>query len=70
MWLKLELRESVVRLAVEDNGQGFNPGAAGGAGGNGLANMQARLAECGGRAEITSRAGQGTRILFQFPLRR
>ena len=38
------------------------------AGGNGLANMIARLAECGGQAEIISQAGQGAKLRFSFPL--
>ena len=60
-------------LIVEDNGRGFAANAPAGhsqpasdrfAHGNGLANMQRRLAEIGGRCEIQSVSGQGTKLTF------
>jgi len=54
-----------VCLEVEDNGRGFEPRRAA-LGGNGLGNMSARLAECGGRAELTSAPGRGAKIRFVF----
>lgn len=65
VWLRLKLTEDEVSVEVEDNGRGFRPDAAG-PGGNGLRNMQSRLAECGGRAQLTSAPGQGTRLRFVF----
>jgi signal transduction histidine kinase len=64
-------------LGVEDDGCGFaaetptsqperEPDRL--ASGNGLANMRRRLAEVGGRCEITSAPGQGTRIRFVVPV--
>ena len=54
-------------MAVEDNGRGFEPAAVT-APGNGLDNMRERLEAMGGRAEIDSRAGQGTTVRFDLPL--
>ena len=68
VWLRLALADSEVRLDIEDNGRGFSAQQAGSLG-NGLDNMKARLAECGGQAEIISQPGKGTRLRFHFPLR-
>jgi ligand-binding sensor domain-containing protein/signal transduction histidine kinase len=63
-------------IVVADNGAGFDPSPGGtdvpnaSAGfGNGLGNMQRRLAELGGRCLVESRKGQGTTIRFtlSFP---
>jgi len=67
LWLRLTVEERVVRLAIDDNGRGFRPEAVLN-NGSGLNNMQARLAEYGGRAEILSAPLQGTKIRFTFPL--
>ncbi|HEX5218788.1 MAG TPA: two-component regulator propeller domain-containing protein [Verrucomicrobiae bacterium] len=69
VWLRLKLLGSSVRVEVEDNGRGFVADSAPAAG-NGLKNMQSRLSECGGRLELTSAPGKGTRIAFVFPLPR
>ncbi len=49
-------------LRIEDDGSGFDPDSA--HRGNGLGNMQRRAREVGGRLEVESRPGQGTRIVF------
>ncbi|MGO8930452.1 MAG: two-component regulator propeller domain-containing protein [Limisphaerales bacterium] len=67
VWLRLVLVDSRVSLEIEDNGLGFNPQQTS-PGGNGLDNMQTRLAECGGEAEILSHPGKGTKLRFGFPL--
>ena len=59
-------------IGIEDDGRGFAgdaPPARAGAG-NGLENMQARMKAVGGRFEIESRPGAGTRVIFQVPLPR
>jgi len=64
-----------VILHVEDNGRGFDPGAAavspsGEKGGLGLRSMQERMATIGGSLRIRSQRGAGTRIraeVFQPP---
>ena len=67
MWLRLTLENQEVRIEVEDNGRGFNSDAVA-PGGNGLGNMKSRLTESGGRMELRSQPGQGTRIRFEFPV--
>jgi PAS domain S-box-containing protein len=56
-----------VSLLVEDDGQGFEV-KAGMASGIGLLGMQERLEPVGGRLEIQSRPGQGTRLTAWVPL--
>lgn len=51
-----------VSLVVEDDGRGFDPATAGARGGAGLGNMRERLARWGGRLQIESHPGQGTRV--------
>lgn len=68
-----------VFLSVEDDGQGFDPGAVKSPGngdgkGNGsrslgLVGMQERLELVGGRLEIVSRRGHGTRLMARVPAR-
>jgi signal transduction histidine kinase len=55
-----------VTLAVEDDGQGFDSTAP--ASGMGLCNLKERAASLGGRLEITSRPGEGTRAQVWAPL--
>lgn len=58
---------------IVDNGQGFALESINRNGSNsrglGLLGMQERVAQCGGRMEITSRPGSGTRILIRLPLK-
>jgi signal transduction histidine kinase len=69
----VELRADGFVLTVTDNGKGFNPNefkvssasppqSGRLAAGNGLANMQKRLEEAGGRCEWTTAKGEGTRV--------
>jgi ligand-binding sensor domain-containing protein/signal transduction histidine kinase len=67
VWLRLSVENAGACLSVEDNGTGFVKEKAD-PHGNGLDNMRTRLAECGGRMELTSLPGQGTKIRFHFPL--
>jgi signal transduction histidine kinase len=72
--VSLTLAESGFSAAIEDNGVGFNPAAAGPAtagkdplriaGGNGLANIRKRLESIGGNCQVDSAPGKGTRIQF------
>jgi signal transduction histidine kinase len=54
------------RISVSDNGVGFDPAAP--STGLGLANLSARAASLGGGAEVTSRAGKGTRVEVRLPV--
>jgi hypothetical protein len=66
---QLEVRNSRLLVAVQDNGQGFDTAAVR-PGRNGLSNMARRLSELGGTCAITSRPGQGCRVEFGIPLER
>jgi signal transduction histidine kinase len=59
--------EHEARLAVEDDGQGFDPAAVP-AGHLGLTGMRSRAERIGGRLEVTAARGRGTRIEVAVPL--
>jgi signal transduction histidine kinase len=65
VWLRLTVADSRLDLLIEDNGLGFplqpRPG-------NGLHNMQARLAVIGGQCRVDSHPGRGTRVCFSLAL--
>ncbi len=61
----LRLEDGAVRLVVEDDGVGF--AASAGRQGHGLRNMAARARKLGGRLEVLSSPGHGTRIVFDLP---
>jgi signal transduction histidine kinase len=76
--VELKLAAEKLELLVADNGRGFsvvdalNPLSAnpvGHARGNGLANMQRRLAEIGGTCDIHSEVGRGVEVKFTVPFR-
>lgn len=54
-----------VVLEVDDDGQGFDLATAR-PGGQGLGNLRARAQALGGRVEVDSRAGEGTRVRVQL----
>jgi nitrate/nitrite-specific signal transduction histidine kinase len=55
------------RLVVEDNGAGFDPGAAARHGHQGLENMRDRAEAVGGALTIESRIMGGTRVIVRVP---
>jgi PAS domain S-box-containing protein len=63
-----------VHIVVQDNGQGYDPSAVkkgkNDSSGFGLFSMRERLTYMGGRMNIHSAPGQGTRIMMEVPLRR
>jgi signal transduction histidine kinase len=59
--------DGVLRFEICDDGAGFDP-ATGGADGHGFVNMADRLGAFGGRVEVVSAIGQGTRITGTIPL--
>ncbi|MGH9387854.1 MAG: two-component regulator propeller domain-containing protein [Vicinamibacterales bacterium] len=72
---QLDLRVSGGTLHAElnDDGQGFDPAvaeAAAGTMGRGLANMRARARQLGGRLDILSAPGRGTRLILTAPVQR
>jgi signal transduction histidine kinase len=60
------VRDDQLLLEVSDNGAGMGDTARR----SGLANLAARAAQLGGRLEIESAPGAGTRIRWQVPLAR
>ena len=76
--ISLTVKPTVFTLVVEDNGKGFASdallagtphGQTSHGAGNGLANMRQRLAEIGGRCEIESAGGKGTKVTFTVALK-
>ena len=64
--ISFELKNDVILLTVEDNGVGFNTNRA--RRGIGLKNFDSRASEIGGRVEIVSKEGQGTRVNIFAPI--
>ncbi|MGH7968189.1 MAG: ATP-binding protein [Limisphaerales bacterium] len=56
-----------MRIAIRDNGQGFDP-AQPRQRGNGLQNMVQRLEQLGGHLRVESAAGAGTSITLELEL--
>jgi len=67
--LSLQLDDGSVRLTVEDDGVGFDVGTVMGQG-HGLINMERRTRKLGGRFEVASEPGHGTRIVCDLPQER
>ena len=65
VWLRLTVADSRLDLLIEDNGSGPPPQARLG---NGLQNMQTRLAAIGGQCSVDSQSGRGTRVCFSLAL--
>jgi len=72
IWLAVDLRrDNEIRLAIRDNGQGFDPASLEGAvrGGHlGLKQMRERVEAAQGTLEIKSQPGQGTQVQVVLPL--
>ena len=59
VWLRIRCEQKRLQIQIEDNGRGFERGAATGAG-NGLSNMASRLNKIGGGFECDTAPGRGT----------
>jgi len=62
--IKVTFEGKMLRVAIQDNGCGFEPAEA--AAGNGLTNMKRRLQDIGGTCVVESRPGQGTTVHLQL----
>lgn len=62
--IRFELVNGEFKLTIKDDGRGFGGAENSGLGGNGMASMHARAAAVGGKLEIESPDGKGTRIEF------
>jgi signal transduction histidine kinase len=70
--IAIALVDGAIEATISDDGAGFAPDRADGApslGGNGLRNMKARVARCGGRFRVDAAPGCGTTIAVTMPLR-
>jgi signal transduction histidine kinase len=67
--VRVEAGDGAVRLIISDNGIGFDPAAPRGLGHQGLINMNARASSVGGRLDVQSQSGSGTRIIVEVPRR-
>jgi PAS domain S-box-containing protein len=56
-----------MRVTVEDDGRGFDPGALGETKGFGLRSMRGRAEAAGGRLELRSAPGKGTEVVVWLP---
>ncbi|MBT8265983.1 MAG: tetratricopeptide repeat protein [Bacteroidia bacterium] len=63
--ISFELKNNVILLTVEDNGSGFKTNKA--RKGIGLKNFESRANEIGGKVEIFSKLGHGTRVKIHIP---
>jgi signal transduction histidine kinase len=62
--------DAALHLSIEDDGRGFDLGPARAADGRGLGlvGLRERIAGLGGRLQIESRRGAGTRLIVELPL--
>lgn len=63
-------RENRIRITIEDDGRGFDPETPGEGQGFGLRSMSGRARALGGRLEICSSFGKGTRLNIEVPWRK
>ncbi len=65
--IKLNHSRARIRLAIVDDGIGFSPTETQSPG-YGLPNMETRARKLGGRLQVRSQKGRGTRIIAEFAL--
>jgi ligand-binding sensor domain-containing protein/two-component sensor histidine kinase len=66
--VSITVKGGTLEIILEDDGRGFEAGAPK-AGADGLRNMRERLEQLGGRCEIATAPGSGTRVVFRVPVR-
>jgi nitrate/nitrite-specific signal transduction histidine kinase len=68
-WIRFEREGDRVRITVEDDGRGFDPGGVNREGGQryGIQIMRERAEGIGGSLEFISQANQGTRVVIRIP---
>lgn len=62
VWFKMRWNERSFEVSVEDNGVGFQPGSK--FPGQGLKNFHTRMSRIGGRVDLDTAPGRGTRLAF------
>jgi signal transduction histidine kinase len=66
--ISIRRQDGDVEVAVEDDGQGFDPSEMNGSRGLGLVGMQERAALLSGRVALESERGAGTRVKVKLPV--
>lgn len=66
--VSLQVIDSTIHLSVSDQGKGFNPKRNRSGEGLGIRSMEERVRSLGGRIEIRSKEGMGTKIEVWLPL--
>jgi signal transduction histidine kinase len=67
--VRVAATESVMEIAIEDNGRGFNlNGTMVDRKGNGLANLSRRMENLGGQLQVTTQPGRGVKLQFVVKL--
>jgi two-component system, NarL family, sensor histidine kinase DegS len=67
--VQIDMSESDLKISVDDDGKGFDADKLEeGGGGMGLKVIRDRVEMLGGKIEIDSTVGQGTRVMFQLPV--
>jgi len=66
--VRVQVADDTLVLAIEDDGRGFDAARRAEPGHMGLANLRDRAAAAGGRLDIATEPGRGTRIIFRLPL--
>jgi signal transduction histidine kinase len=69
-WVRFEANGELATITIEDDGRGFDPERAGQEGHYGVHTMRERAESVGGELQITTGAGQGTKVLVRLPYRR
>lgn len=67
VWIRAEANRQRVVIHIEDNGRGFDRQDAGLQMGNGVGNMSRRMEQIGGKAEVQSTPGTGTKVSLCLP---
>ncbi|HYX11859.1 MAG TPA: ATP-binding protein, partial [Candidatus Acidoferrum sp.] len=67
--VQLAITADRIELVIADDGVGFDLGRARGKGHHGLVNMGVRATAIGGRLDIDTKPGAGTRVRVSLPAR-
>ncbi len=67
VWLRISIREPLLRIVIEDNGRGFAVAESNGRG-HGLESLRRRAEAADLRCVVHSRPGQGTRVILRMTL--
>jgi signal transduction histidine kinase/ligand-binding sensor domain-containing protein len=67
VWLRIRFHAGTLQIVVEDDGHGFNPDSLSSRG-NGLRNMRERIEAFGGKINLSTASGKGSKLTFELVL--